>query len=378
MNFTSSLTPDRHRNHNIDVIRGFAVILILILHAGALTPGIEEASRLYYLISRTAVGMQLFFVLSGYMISESWDRAQCYPRSLLTFAIHRAAKILPLYLLVLHLNIAVFSLESLQVDFVPLRNSITSANLTFLNYIAHLLMLQGFIPSWQHSLIDGSWSIVAEFYFYAMAPFLLSRFLTEPAAVLRYICLVLPISILFSWSASDLPGSWGYYGFPAQFPCFLFGVLVYRIRQKWPNLVIGPSAYPLLAICITLAVGMYHGSTSPLGLHIVYAILFAVILFVALASINNPSGRRGFEVFATAGKMSYAMFFSHLFLLKLANPYIQSIFTPGEWIKVFGINALIAIFGSWAMSHWLFHPIDSACVAWARQYTARWRNSKFQ
>ncbi len=363
----SHALTDAARRHDLDVLRGTAVALILVLHAGALTPGIEQQPLVHALVSRGSVGMQLFFVLSGYLISDSWDRAQARPRALRTFALRRVAKIAPLYLLMLHLNLAVYAWQSAQPAFAPLRNSVTAENLTVPNYLAHLFVLQGLIPPWQHSLLDGSWSIAAEVYFYAAAPWLLSRVCIDAGATLRYLGIALLVAAAFAYLARDAAGAWGYYGLPSQFPAFLCGVLVHRLRRDQPAMRAGSAAIALMGTCAMLAAGMLKGTTSPLGLHHVYAALFGAILFATLTRAPSATGTLPMRALASLGRMSYAMFFAHLFLLKLIHPWLAANWTPQQWPQALAINAFVALFGSLLLSLAVLHPIDKAFVALARR-----------
>lgn len=355
------------RRHDLDVLRGIAVMLILVLHAGALTPGIAQEPLLLALVSRGSVGMQLFFVLSGYLISESWDRAQAGAHPVRTFALRRMAKIAPLYLVMLHLTLATYALQSAQPGYIPLRNSVSADNLSWGNYAAHLVLAQGLVPPWQHTLLDGSWSIAAEVYFYMAAPWLLSRVCTSAAATLRCLSVALVAALAFAYLARDAAGAWGYYGFPSQLPCFLCGVLVHRFQREQPTARAGAAGLPLIALCTVLAIGMLRGNTSPLGLHHVYALLFAVALFATTTRTPSPHVPLLSHALAGVGRMSYAMFFAHLFLLKLIHPWLTTSWTEQQWPFVLAANALVAVFGSLAMSLWLLHPIDSAFVALARR-----------
>lgn len=355
------------RRPDLDALRGIAVALILMLHAGALTPGIDQAPFVHALISRSAAGMQLFFVLSGYLIAASWDRCQLQPDPLRHFAVSRIAKIAPLYVVMLHLTLLAYFWQSAQPGFIPVRNSISPDNLNWANYAVHLLMLQGLVPQWQHTLLDGSWSIAAEVYFYAAAPWLLTHVGSSAAATLRLLCIALVAAVAFAYLVRDASGAWGYYGFPSQLPCFLCGVIVHQVRRDMPSLNLGAASMPLLAICSVFGLGMLHGSTSPLGLHHVYAVLFAVALFVVLE--RNPTQRalRRLQPLASLGRMSYAMFFAHLFLLKLAHPWLAANWTTQQWPQALAVNSAIALFGSLALSLLILDPIDRAFVSMAHR-----------
>ncbi len=81
------------RDDHIDVLRGVAILLILILHAGALAPGLEDRRYLQIVVGRMGSGMQLFFVLSGYLIARSWEETRRSSNALSIFAIKRIGKI---------------------------------------------------------------------------------------------------------------------------------------------------------------------------------------------------------------------------------------------------------------------------------------------
>ena len=367
---TAVTVPSSSRIAELDFIRGIAVGLILVLHAAAVTPGLENQKILFDFSMRLSVGMQLFFVLSGYMIAQSWSNLKKNGFSKREFYEKRIAKIVPLYIIFLHLNIALYLIQNLVRFHSNFPNGIIADNFTILNYAAHLVMAQGFIPSWQHSLLDGSWSIVAEVYFYAFAPWILDRYLTHPANVLRWLCIAIPAGILFSFLARNQVGYWGYYGFPAQLPCFLLGILVQRAKQSHPDVSLGNATLPFIALATLLAFGLFRGETFPIGLHIVYACIFAAILFATVTG-NECLGRLpGAAVVTEFGRMSYAIFLAHLFLLKVSHPWVTATFTPAEWPVAFAANLFVSVAISWIVCKLVFHPIDSAFVRFQNQRIA--------
>lgn len=347
---------------DLDFLRGCAVTLILGLHAAVFTPGLAQATLFHSFMSHLGIGMQLFFVLSGYMISVSWEKLKSQGFGKTEFYRKRAVKILPLYFIFMHLNIGLYILQASFGKLPNMPNGVSTENLTLLNYSIHLVLLQGLVPAWQHSLLDGSWSIVAEVYFYVAAPWLLDRYLTRPAQILKWICAAIPIGVLFSYLAQNQVGYWGYYGFPTHFPCFLMGILVQRVRKLHPEIRFHEATLPFVSLASMIALGIFRGSTHPVGLHIVYACLFAAILFAILAGSSPLRNLPASRLIMRLGEMSYSLFFAHLFLLRFSNFWINEYFTRAQWPLAFAVNLTISVLGSWVVCSLAFHRIDSAFV----------------
>lgn len=98
----SSHTP------GIDVLRGVAVLMVITFHGMAYrAPGIDWGSRaanaVYSLTAWGWLGVNLFFVLSGFLITGILDDTVARPSYYKRFYIRRALRILPAYLAVLAL-----------------------------------------------------------------------------------------------------------------------------------------------------------------------------------------------------------------------------------------------------------------------------------
>lgn len=363
--------PQGNRIHVLDAARGVAILLILLLHAGALSEGLERHAGLHVLFSRMAVGMQLFFVLSGYLISASWQRlrASGHPRPLWAYGWRRAAKIVPLYLLALHVNLALFIWQSAEPGFQPLRNSVTAQNLVPANYLVHLVFAQGLVPAWIHSLVDGSWSVAAEVYFYLLFPLVLARCCRHSIATAWGYLFALVFALAFAQAAKGAANAWGYYGLPAQLPCFLLGVLVHQWEAEGRLKALRPWAPVGLGLCALLALGLVKGATAPVSLHHVYALLFAAALACALAWPKAQELASRWPLLRQFGAMSYALFFSHLVLLKLAHPWISGHLGSRPFAWTLGLNIAISLLGSYVLSRFLLHPIDQYIVQRAQRTT---------
>jgi peptidoglycan/LPS O-acetylase OafA/YrhL len=132
------------RNHSLDVLRGIAVLLVIVHHYAQ-----ADASLLHI----GGFGVDLFFVLSGFLISGLLFSELRLNReiSLERFLIRRGLKIYPAFYCFLFLT--------LPITFhLPLRN-----------FLAEALFLQSYAPHiWQHT-----WSLSVEEMFYLALPLLI-------------------------------------------------------------------------------------------------------------------------------------------------------------------------------------------------------------
>src|SRR5690242_18512664 len=83
----------------LDGVRGLAILLVLITHGvdAGLQPG-GAAERLIYNVARWGwVGVDLFFVLSGFLITGILLGSRDRPRYFTNFYARRALRIFPLY-----------------------------------------------------------------------------------------------------------------------------------------------------------------------------------------------------------------------------------------------------------------------------------------
>ncbi len=284
---------------------------------------------------------------------------------------------MPLYLLFLHLNIFAFLwIDAIDPSYVPMRNSVSRENLTALNYVAHLLFVQGVVPAWLHTLVDGSWSIAAEVYFYILFPVLLSRRCESVHAAFKSYVITLGIAVLTTeLIGGRLPGSYGYYNFAAQLPCFMLGVLAFRILQDPLSRVwLTKWAPTLLTLVLLLAVGMVNGNLSPIGVHNLYGALFATALvsFACLPARDLLVARMNF--LRILGQQTYALYFSHLLLLKLQHYVLVERMNMTDFWILLSLNLVTSVAASLVLSSIVLHPIDQYFVSLSSRIPNRLRN----
>lgn len=93
----------------LDGLRGLAILLVLLWHClfAEFTP-IALIRKLLFVGKLSWSGVDLFFVLSGFLIGGILLDARSSPRYFQTFYLRRAFRILPLYFLVLSLYVGCY------------------------------------------------------------------------------------------------------------------------------------------------------------------------------------------------------------------------------------------------------------------------------
>jgi peptidoglycan/LPS O-acetylase OafA/YrhL len=153
------------RLHGLDSLRAVAVVVVILHHTrGNAVPGILQPIHSY-----GWMGVDLFFVLSGYLIGFQLLRHYAAGRtpSLVDFYVRRGFRILPAYMLVLALYYAAPSLRE-QLEMVPLWR--------FLSFTMNL----GFDRS-EGAAFSHAWSLCVEEHFYLLFPLVCILLMRRPS-----------------------------------------------------------------------------------------------------------------------------------------------------------------------------------------------------
>ncbi|MWW25053.1 acyltransferase family protein [Algibacter lectus] len=109
----------KHRIFGLDVVRATAILLVLCSHSTLLLFPNESHFIITIVQFFGAIGVDLFFVLSGFLIGgiiiKNIDNNKTTPRDFIQFWVRRWFKTLPNYFLVLLLNISVFYLFNKEI-----------------------------------------------------------------------------------------------------------------------------------------------------------------------------------------------------------------------------------------------------------------------
>lgn len=199
-------------------LRFFAAIWVVLFHFRPLLAQAvpDFSSALAPVLNSGAQGVDLFFILSGFVLAWNYlDRMgpSWSTRDTLHFLWMRLARVWPVYLVTLHLA-ALWIIFTLNVGHVPAENADT---LTATSYIRQLFLVQlWFQPYFDGSSWDGpAWSISAEwlayltFGFLALVIFRLARATRARSLLLLAFATTLPpVMFLLASGQFYTPWSW--------------------------------------------------------------------------------------------------------------------------------------------------------------------------
>jgi peptidoglycan/LPS O-acetylase OafA/YrhL len=209
----------------VTALRAIAATLVVIVHTGAFA---EFGQMGQNLVSVGKFGVQVFFVISGFSIATTFATASSYKE----FLTRRLFRIVPLYWLMI-LVVSAFVWGGL----IPANewSSRFNAEINSYNVLMHLSFLSCLDHRVGATILGVEWTIPVEMFWYGLLPVLITF-----ADTYRRLIQVIVLSVLgglvtqliarFAVSIDHaLFAKW----FPTTHgPCFLLGVLAYRLRQS--------------------------------------------------------------------------------------------------------------------------------------------------
>ncbi len=277
-------TPDAERLALIDALRGAAALAVVLYHytlhyANHFAP----TERALFTFSRGNLGVDLFFCISGFVISMTLVRCRDWQ----DFAVRRIARIYPAYAVSLVFTYWIFSYADLPKFHYGAAD--------FLMNFTMLQELFGF------SHIDGVyWTLQVELLFYVIVAALhFGGFLKNP----RRVCLVwLLLSAVWALAQQQHPTRFiqlaGELLILERAPLFVIGMLAFEFHKRGR---VDPDGLVLIALCVACRL-----ATSFVFAGLAAAAGFALLM---LASRVRLRGRWSIPMFF--GSISFSLYLIH-------------------------------------------------------------------
>ena len=329
---------------SLDALRGLAIMLVLGHNLQTLQEPVGLLNRaLEWSMDRGWVGVQLFFALSGFLITGILLDTNKQPHYFSDFFKRRARRIFPLYYLCLTLLLVVFPLLGwIAAERIPSLNLQLPYWLYYSNWTAPF---HGDID-----LLSHFWSLAVEEQFYLLWPFLLYRRTARQALT---ICLTVAVIALLSRTAM-LYGGAGFRSLYEFSNCrmdalALGGAMAALLRipstHRW---LVSHSTKVLVTTAVTLLVGAAitrgYPRTGGLSQTIGYswlAVVCAMLVLSAWLSDQPLTGLRqgllNYTTLRALGKYSYGIYIIHKPLdVLIGKPLLASLALNTE-------NAIVSI-----------------------------------
>lgn len=353
----------RDRIPALDGLRGVAVLLVLWSHMPSGLFG-SWGDAIRYAVRPGYLGVDIFFVLSGFLITRILldDRAKRRPLS--HFMIRRFVRIFPIY----YLLIAVL----LIVDPGP-----------YLGWCAAYLSNFFFAVNTAHSPMEHTWSLAVEEHFYLVWPFAvyaLSVTASRRLALFGMIPAAIALAIATAFFEERLP---------AEADSIIYRVTFYRMmslalgaviaytepqlrRQPKRTATLMGALFLLAILIIPMTPLVDHRWVGPIML-VGFSLLSGSIVLAAIAAeqVGNVLAKvLGGSLLGFFGRISYGLYLYHLPIFTALGVWG---FPKGEpptvWIS--GLALLLSAGIATASFYGIEQPLLQRSAAWLKNRSAR-------
>lgn len=346
---SEALAPNPGDNSWLDLLRTLAIALVFLRHGQRVLDMGETPGFLEFLSINGWAGVDLFFVLSGYLVTAGLLRRHAERGfiDLGQFALKRIRRIVPAYYAVLALVLIGYF-----PDFTVSDQSLGT------RVLYHLLFLQDVFPS---DINVVFWSLGVEAKYYALVPFLVLPFLrlSSLKLILGLGLLAVLLGPALRWlvyanaQITDYQVFWQTLRSPfyACLEPFALGFLV-AVLEKRGAIGLAPkvAATLFLAMLGLLAaflgshvllaqIGIWDATLQPLLLAVIFAgLVTAAINMAPMQSRLEPVVRFG-------ARISYALYLVHLPLIPLSVGLTSALGlgVPAFWALYASISILHAL-----------------------------------
>lgn len=353
---TTVARPDHGRDASfrpdIEGLRGIAVLSVVLFHCGIAG------------VSGGFVGVDVFFVLSGYLITgllaREWDATGLI--NLRRFYARRARRLLPAAVLVALTTLAAAAIflgpnELISAGRAARANSVYMSNIMFARDASNY-----FAPAVKTNPMLHTWSLAVEEQFYLVWPLLLILALRGQRSQRRVfvlLCALTLVSLAASIYFTSANPTFAFYELPTR--AWEFGIG--GVGVLLPRRVMDLRAVSWLGWAgLLTTVGAMHFISPRFpfpGFVALFPVVGTAVALVAGAAPKPKSLTRllGCPPLLFLGKMSYSWYLWHWPILVFAIALVPNIGIPGRCLAVLAALAVASIAHRYIENPLRFHPV---------------------
>ena len=281
---------DRQTDRGIQILRIISCLAVFFCHFGQRLHINSILSDLYNFSQLGRFGVELFFVISGYLACFSLSNG----KSISSFYKKRAIRILPLYYFCI---LYYFITETLVFKNIP-------EDAMHLGWLRYIFCLNGIVPSEGYfwSNIGITWTIPVFVVFYLIAPLVVKIAKSTWSSAL-----VLVISIILSILIKDKGNGW--FSAFTYMPCFIMGVVVYNAKKESRKFITLLGFQLFILLTKFCEWNRYFSKAIQISeLFIISSIFASIVLLSHEVNINN---KKSIKVLDFLDEHSYTLYLVH-------------------------------------------------------------------
>jgi len=319
MNWLAQIFEIGHGEHrplrSMEGLRGFAVFLVFLVHYVTLVepwlnPNTWTSNTAEVLRRLGNAGVDLFFVLSGYLIYGTLIEK---PRPFWQYFGRRIQRIYPTFL-------AVFAIYLMLSWIAPAFSKIPTERTEAIIYlIQNVLLLPGLFPI--PPLITVAWSLSYEMFYYLVIPLLIVVLGLRSWPRLHRSLLFAAIgALLFIYSAV--------YGGPVRLAMFVAGILVYEALESKAGPALDLTGLAALAIGLIAVSVLKRYEVSGVSHFVILFVAYFLLCYSCFWGTGTASKVFCWTPLRWLGNMSYSYFLIHGLTLRIAYEGLASVRPP--------------------------------------------------
>jgi peptidoglycan/LPS O-acetylase OafA/YrhL len=321
----------------LDGVRGLAILLVMLFHMNVVAP-VTWVDRLWSgFVINGSVGVDVFFVLSGFLITGILLDAKGAPHYFRNFYVRRVLRIFPLYYAVVAFSLLILphihNAKSAKFGSVS-----ADAGFYWLHLSNFAIARRGMFV---HGILDVSWSLAIEEQFYLIWPAVV--LLTSPRGLKRICAALIALSclsrlVLLIWGANQIAIHTLTF---CRMDGLAMGALVaVAVRQSRPDRWCGVLRWAgsaallgLLALWGPAALPWARQANVVTGHALVSFGSAAAILLIATGEAPWLAGAFSIPILRMLGRYSYALYLFHYPLMAIVR---DSRLGPGRFPTFLG------------------------------------------
>ena len=352
----------------LDGLRGLAILLVFFYHyAGGLQHTAHSASMHVFgaIFGFGWSGVDLFFVLSGFLITGILFDTQDDPAYYKKFYVRRSLRIFPIY----YIFLVVYGL----LAFLHLDGRFHLGHVAFLFYLGYpatLLWpaLESISPSVHFTHL---WSLCAEEQFYLVWPWVISRLRTPFLIVTACVTAIAVAPALRTFFVLHHLHAWEYAFLPSRMDALAVGGLIAilmrgrgkSITEKWALPVFLTSSLCVIGICVARRTADHaDGLIGTAGFTFI-AIAYGALLILAICSGSVLERIFSLPLLRLFGKYSYGIYLFHFPLSEFLSPRREAFISTTHSFVIGSITFVVfCLLVNLLVAALSFHLIESPII----------------